>query len=75
MTIRSVCIKNIHVGAFLVIKCPYAHKFKGATKSYRKSMFVSATKIGKNTSNILNCCFSSQIHILAQQTNYLLEEN
>ena len=30
---------------------------KGATKSYRKIIFVSATKIGENTSNILNCYF------------------
>ena len=32
---------------------------KGATKSYRKIIFVSATKIGENTTNILNCYFSS----------------
>ena len=33
--------------------------FKGATKSYREIIFVSATKIGENTINILNCYFSS----------------
>ena len=33
--------------------------FKGATKSYRKIIFVSATKISENTTNILNCYFSS----------------
>ena len=33
--------------------------FKGATKSYRKIIFVSATKIGENTTTILNCYFSS----------------
>ena len=33
--------------------------FKGAAKSYRKIFFVSATKIGENTTNILNCYFSS----------------
>ena len=45
--------------------------FKGATKSYWKIIFVSATKIGENTTNILNCYFSSQIHILAHQVKYL----
>ena len=33
--------------------------FKGATKSYRKIIFVPAAKIGVNTTNILNCYFSS----------------
>ena len=33
--------------------------FRGAMKSYRKIIFVSATKIGENTTNILNCYFSS----------------
>ena len=28
---------------------------KGATKLQRKIIFVSATKIGENTTNILNC--------------------
>ena len=28
------------------------------TKSYRKIIFVSATKLGENTTNILNCYFS-----------------
>ena len=32
---------------------------KGATKSYRKITFVSATKIGENITSILNCYFSS----------------
>ena len=32
---------------------------KGVTKSYRKIIFVSATKIGKTTTNILNRYFSS----------------
>ena len=32
---------------------------KGATKSYQKIIFVSATKIGENTTNILNCYFLS----------------
>ena len=40
-------------------------------KSYRKIIFVSATKIDENTTNILNCYFSSQIHILAHQAKYL----
>ena len=34
-------------------------ELKGVTKSYRKIIFVSATKIGKTTTNILNCYFSS----------------
>ena len=33
--------------------------FKGATKSYWKIIFVSATKIGENIINILNCYFLS----------------
>ena len=33
--------------------------FKGDTKSYWKIIIVSATKIGENTTNILNCYFSS----------------
>ena len=32
---------------------------RGATKSYWKIIFVSATKIGQITTNILNCYFSS----------------
>ena len=32
---------------------------KGDMKSYKKIVFVSATKIGEDTTNILNCCFSS----------------
>ena len=32
---------------------------KGDMKSYEKIVFVSATKIGEDTTNILNCCFSS----------------
>ena len=32
---------------------------KGDMKSYKKIVFVSATKIGEDTANILNCCFSS----------------
>ena len=44
---------------------------KGATKSYRKIIFVSAAKIGEGITNILNCYFSSKIHILAHQTKYI----
>ena len=33
--------------------------FKGTTKSYRKIIFASTTKIGENTTNILHCYFSS----------------
>ena len=32
---------------------------KGDMKLYEKIVFVSATKIGEDTTNILNCCFSS----------------
>ena len=32
---------------------------EGATKAYQKIIFVSTTKIGENTTNILNCYFSS----------------
>ena len=32
--------------------------FKGATKLQPKIIFVSATKINENTTNILNCHFS-----------------
>ena len=32
---------------------------RGATKSYWKIIFVSTTKIGQITTNILNCYFSS----------------
>ena len=35
------------------------NNLKAATKSYRKIIFESATKIGENTTNILNCYFSS----------------
>ena len=44
---------------------------KEATKSYRKIIFVSVTKIGENTTNILTCYFLSEIPILAHQTKYL----
>ena len=37
--------------------------FKGATQSYRKIIFVSATKIGRNTINILNCYFRAISHL------------
>ena len=50
-------------------------KFKGAMKSYRKIIFVSTIKIGKNTTNIFNHYFSSYIYILAHQTKYLHVEN
>ena len=47
---------------------------KGATKLWPKVIFVSATKIGENTSNILNYCFSQWIYTLSQhrKTNLLL---
>ena len=32
---------------------------------------MSATKIGENTTNILNCCFSQKIYILSHQIKYL----
>ena len=35
-----------------------------------KLFFVSATKIGENITDILNCYFSTKIHILAYQTIY-----
>ena len=41
--------------------------FKGATKLYPKIVFVSATKIDENVTNILNCCFPKQIQTLAHQ--------
>ena len=34
-------------------------KVKGATKPYREITYASATKIGKNTTNIFNCYYSS----------------
>ena len=41
------------------------------TKSWREIIFVSATKIGKNTTNILNYYVSNEIHTLANQVKYL----
>ena len=34
-------------------------KVKGATQPYQKIIFESASTIGENTTNILNCYFSS----------------
>ena len=36
--------------------------------------FVSATKIGENVTNILNCYFSKQIYPLTHQTKYVHAE-
>ena len=44
---------------------------KGATKS-QKIIFVSATKIGRNTTNILNCYFSSEYSLEKQQFKMLV---
>ena len=44
---------------------------KGATKLWSKAIFVSATKIGENTSNILNYCFSEWIYTLSHQSKCL----
>ena len=41
------------------LQTDFYFRLKGATKSYRKIIFVSATKISENTTNILNCYFSS----------------
>ena len=41
------------------LQTDFHFRLKGATKSYRKIIFVSATKISENTTNILNCYFSS----------------
>ena len=37
--------------------------FKGTTK-LSKIIFLSATIIGENTTNILKCCFPKEIYIL-----------
>ena len=42
---------------------------KELRKSYQTIIFVSATKISENTTNILNCYFLSLIRPLAQQNN------
>ena len=36
--------------------------------------FVSATKIGENVTNILNCYFSKQIYLLTHETKYVHQE-
>ena len=41
------------------LQTDFCFRLKEATKSYRKIIFVSATKISENTTNILNCYFSS----------------
>ena len=48
---------------------------KGTTKLKTKLIFVFATKIDENTTNIQNCCFSQQIYTLSHQTKYLYIEN
>ena len=40
-----------------------------------KIIFVSATKIGENITNILHCYFSEQIYLLAHQTKHLHVED
>ena len=45
---------------------------KGASKLQRKIIFVSATKIGENATNILNCYFSNEIHNLGHQLNIFM---
>ena len=42
---------------------------KAAPKLQPKIIFVSITKIGENTTNILNCYFSKQIYTLRHQDN------
>ena len=44
--------------------------FKGATKLYPTIIFVSATKISENVTNIWNCYFSNQIYSLTYQTKF-----
>ena len=39
----------------IVVSENYIFYLKGATKSFRKIIFVSTTKIGGNSTNILNC--------------------
>ena len=52
------------IGTLQMFKKNSNHKnvekvLKGATKSYWKIIFAYFTKIGKNTTNILNCYFLS----------------
>ena len=55
------------------LKMELNHKttVKGATKSLWKIIFVSVTKISKNTSNILNSYFLNQIYTFTHETKYL----
>ena len=55
----SFLIKLQASGNFIKKETLAEAQVNGATKSYQKIIFVSATKIGENTTNILDCCFSS----------------
>ena len=48
---------------------------KGGATKLPKIIFVSATKIGEDATNVLNCYFSKQMYPLAHQIKYLHVEN
>ena len=49
--------KSCLFGFMFLVLAAFDENVKGATKSYQKIIFVSATKIDENTTNILNCFF------------------